>query len=470
MLTFNLVAALRAPEISVLARVGAALLHGRKDWLTQTRSASAARYAGVFPAPLRHLAHALLFAAIIVSPARAEVIDIPPEADLVRAIFAASARDDAPTLRLAGGDYGALILRDLRPKSPITLISADPTRPATLRALHVERSRDLAFIGLNFTFRPSQESAENDSAKPFVIAGSARIRIAQSRFEGGKQGQPDPRPSGFGLVLRDSREIRLETSSLTRFHRAVVISRSQDISILSNEITAIRSDGIDCAEVQRIRISGNYIHDFDRLPASKDHADMIQFWTRDTERPSTDILIENNILASGRGLYTQSIFLRNERAETEDRPDLYYKNLRIIENVIINAHAHGITVGEAQGVEIARNSVLRNARSSGRFGKASLWTPQIRVSARARDVVIRDNLTAAIHGGEQGWVVQGNLIVQEHNPQATGFYGALFSGAMAQDPSKLARFTPRKDGPLSHGPLGAALRSKGFKNAAQALE
>ena len=121
------------------------------------------------------------------------------------------------------------------------------------------------------------------------------------------------------------------------------------------------------AQVERVRIEANHIHDFNRVLESPDHADMIQFWTNGTTSPSSDITIRGNILNSGAGWFTQSIFMRNELVDSgKAEAEMFYRNVIIEDNVIINAHLHGISVGETAGLKIANNTVIRNARSQGK--------------------------------------------------------------------------------------------------------
>ena len=88
---------------------------------------------------------------------------------------------------------------------------------------------------------------------------------------------------------------------------------------------------------------------------------MIQFWTSGTTSPSTNITIRGNILNSGAGDWTRSIFMRNEMVDLGLAGDeMFYQNILIENNVIYNAHAHGITVGETDGLTIRNNTILYN--------------------------------------------------------------------------------------------------------------
>ena len=176
--------------------------------------------------------------------------------------------------------------------------------------------------------------------------------------------------------MRASSGITIESSEFRGFARGVIVSDSVDIVLRGNDIHAMRVDGMDFAQVERVRIIKNHIHDFQRAPNAGDHADMIQFWTAGTHRPSRDILIADNILNSGMGLFTQSILMRNEVVDRGQAGDeMFYDTVTIRDNVIINAHLHGITLGQADHVSITNNTLIRNAFFSRPRGRSGLVDP-----------------------------------------------------------------------------------------------
>ena len=226
------------------------------------------------------------------------------------------------------------------------------------------------------------------------------------------------------------------------------------MKIIGNEIHGLRSDGLNFAQVEGVVIEENKIHDFNRSLKSADHADMIQFWTNQTNAPSRDITIRNNILNSGAGLYTQSILMRNDQVDRGLAGDeMYYQNVRIEGNVISNAHLHGITVGETDGLTIVNNTVIRNARSQGKADNPALWTPQIRISEAARNVEIARNVTAKIVGprDQPDWRVEDNIIVQDAARMRPGHYRTVFDG----DPADLSSLRYLPGGPLDGAGIGA---------------
>ena len=418
---------------------------------------------------------ALILLATLCGPAFAqsafaqEVTAIDGPEALAQALSEALADADPAAgriLDLAGGDYGALVLKDITGATgaPLTLRSADPADPAVFSTLLVQSASHVLLQGLRFDYSFAPE--DEPHLRPFQVVGSSDIALKGNVFDGDiTSGAADgDYPTAFGLTLRGVIRAVVEDNEIQTFYRGMVISESQDVQVLGNDLHGLRMDGMNFSEVQRVRIEANHIHDFTRALNPSDHADMIQFWTNGTKSPSTDILIKDNLLNSGSGLWTQSIFMRNDMVDTgKAGAEMFYRNVTIEGNAILNAHLHGITLGETAGLVIRNNSVLRNARSEGGTDNPVLWIPQIRVAPTSTDVVIERNVTSKVAGYEtQGdWVVAGNLEVQDRFPGQPGFYDQVFVAARSGDPSNLGSFAPLAGGPLDGTGLGSALLGGG---------
>lgn len=364
-------------------------------------------------------------------------------------------------LVLDPGQYGVLSLRGLSTKGQVTLRSAKPSAPARFSGMMLRDVQGLTIENVVFDY--DFQSGDVLSQRPFQVLKSARITISNSVFDGdlarGLTPIDNGFPTAFGLVVRGSKQITLTGNEIHNFYRGAVISQTSDVVVKGNDLHTLRMDGFNFAEVTGVRIEQNYIHDFARNLKSKDHSDMIQFWTASTNAPSRDIVIRHNVLNSGNGWYTQSIFMRNEKVDTgQAGADMFYRNIVIEQNVIINAHAHGITVGETRGLKVRNNSVLRNPRSEGKKKSISLWSPRIAVAASARDVVIESNVTSSIIGPEQqrDWRVDNNVIVQDHSRGQAGFYTAMFENPLRGNPKDLRRFFAKKGSAVAQQKAGAA--------------
>ncbi len=329
------------------------------------------------------------------------------------------------TIELAGGDYGKLHLYDgklpfIKYDSPVTITSADPSDPANFSELALSGARNITFDSVVFDYEFN--SGDTVRQRPFEIRkDSENITIRNSVFDGdvakGVSGVDDGYGSGIGLSVRDSLNVSIENNEFFNWHRGALFSQTQSITVTGNEVHNVRSDGLNFVEVKSVLIEDNYLHDFEHSPDSSDHLDMIQFWTSGTSSPTTDVVIRNNVLDIGEGSWTQSIFMRNERVDSYgDGEEMFYRNILIENNTIHNGHAHGITVGETDGLIIRNNSVLQaDGEMHGLDGLATV--PKINVKPASTSVTIENNITSAINGydGQSGWIINSNAILQPEN-------------------------------------------------------
>ncbi|GIT93274.1 hypothetical protein JANAI61_37320 [Jannaschia sp. AI_61] len=361
-------------------------------------------------------------------------------------------------IELAGGEYGKLEMRRARftAAAPLILRSQTADDPARFSGLDMRRVAHVTLDGVvfDYTFAPGDRLRH----RPFQMRDITGVTIRRALFDGDVARGLGPADngfgSGFGFWVRGGTGLTIEASEIRGFYKGIIVNTVDDVVLRGNDLHSLRMDGMNLAAVQGVRIEDNAIHNFRRSPNSKDHADMIQFWTKGTDRPSRDVVIRDNLLASGDGLFTQSIFIRNQEVD-QGRAGraMFYRNFTIEQNIILNAHLHGITVGETEGLVIRNNTLARNARSVGPRDSRNLYTPTIRVAEGARDVTIQANVTPRIVGydGQPSWRVARNFTIQ-HEPRGRGgFYGAVFTG----DPAVPAGFGYRLGGQLDGAGLGA---------------
>ena len=409
------------------------------------------------PAPRRRrsLHRVLLIVVALLAPLPVPAQESGPSSDLHAAI------ERGGTVTLSGGDHGALDLRNrtFDPGNPLVLRAADPADPPRFSGLLLARTANVVLEGLvlDYRFAPG----DPPHLRPFRIENSSGIVLRDLLIDGdvarGTGTGSDGFPTAFGLGITGSTGVTLERSEIRGFYRGIVVGTSTDIVVRGNDIHALRMDGMNFAQVKGVAIEDNWIHDFDRSVDSADHADMIQFWTNGTTAPSEDIVIRGNLLNSGRGAYTQSIFMRNDLVDRGlAGPEMFYRNIVIENNFILNAHLHGIAVGETDGLAIRNNTVVRNPLSEGAQDNPPLWNPRISVSPASRDVAIERNVVSRLGGPEAqpDWVVRDNVFVQDEGRMRPNFYGTVFVGGDPRDP---ASFMPRPGGPLDGRDLGAPI-------------
>ncbi|WP_136443971.1 right-handed parallel beta-helix repeat-containing protein [Pacificoceanicola onchidii] len=401
----------------------------------------------------------LPFGGLHAQSAPRQVVDVADEAALRAALGQAG---PGTLIRLAPGSYPRLPIRALRgePGAPIVLTSADPANPARIGRLRVRDCAHVSFEKLVFDY--SFEPEHKYTFKAFSLVNTEGAVIADCRFEGDQaQGTGKPQ-DGFGwafcLGLTRCRETVVFRNLFHGFTTGLSCNDCRHLQILANRMHSMRVDGMNFAQVQDLRVEANHITEFLRSPEDRGHPDMIQFWTTRTKRPSARIVIRKNLLNSGNGPYSQSIFIRNEMVDTgKAGREMFYRDMLIEENLIINAHLHGITVGETVGLTIRNNTLIRNPRSDGPKKNPQLYTPTIRVKERCENVEVLRNIAPKVPKPRRagGWDIRDNALIQDKRRGVSNHYDALFVNALNGDPHDISNFYYRAGGVLDGAGLGA---------------
>lgn len=320
--------------------------------------------------------------------------------------------------------------------SQISIKSENFVFPSKISSLVVNGSENVIFEQIVFDYVFDED--DKIYYRPFRVMSSSKIHIIDSVFDGDLARNLSDVDDGYGyavgLSVRDSNNINISRTSFLDFHRGAVFSRSSDIVFHANRLARIRMDGLNFAQVSDVQITENIIENFNRSLDSSDHADMIQFWTQRTIEPSENILIARNILDSSEGWYTHSIFMRNELVDTgRAEYEMFYRNIEITDNVVINAHIHGIYVGATDGLIISNNTVVRNPASQGVRDNLNLWTPRISASADSLNVNIERNMVSSINGfnNQVDWNVSNNLLISD-GLHGVDNYSDFFSGDFSE--------------------------------------
>ncbi|WP_377194761.1 right-handed parallel beta-helix repeat-containing protein [Ruegeria meonggei] len=315
---------------------------------------------------------------------------------------------------LAGGNYGALNIKAAF-KTPVSIRSADPSSPACFTELRLNGAGNLTLDGLMFDY--SYKPGDKNRVNHFSIRNSHKITISNSVFDGDYKAGIG---HGRGLLIRDSSKVTISNSVFRKWWKALTGVHSTYLTIRRNQFYDIRADGMIFSGMDDLVIELNRMHNF-RASTSRDHRDMIQL-IRSTNRGSSNIVIRDNIFDIGAGDYTQTIFMGKSGKNTND-PLLRHKNVLIENNVIYNAHLHGISIHAADNLSIRKNSIIRVRQAND--GKVTI--PRINVSASTY-VVIEQNVVGAINGyqNQKDWAVLNNAIVQDQSPSKPGYYDREF--------------------------------------------
>jgi len=406
-----------------------------------------------------------LGSAFVVSLAGAGQAQVAPiaidgAADLEKRLKAARGGE---VFELAPGDYDRLDVSGAGQdacRRPIVLRPRDRADPPRFRRMEFEDTCGFVLDGLVFDY--AYRDGHPHHARLVRFRRCTDITLTDCVFSGdvvrGTDTPANGYPTAYALTIGGCRNIRVEGCCLSHFMRGIIVSGSSGVVVQGNDLGRLRSDGINIVAVQDLQIVDNYLHDFIRAPGTGDHADMIQFWTNRSTVPTTDVMIRGNVLRSGAGGTTQSIFMRNEEVDKgRAGEEMFYRDIRIEENVIVNGHLHGITLGEAVGVTVRANTLLRNQVHVTNQNRArTVNVPHIRMAAASRDVEIIDNIAAGYFPKDRpGWRVSGNLVLQDMTPTKPGYYHGTLQAALTGDPLDLSNYRVLAGSAADRPELGA---------------
>ncbi len=318
---------------------------------------------------------------------------------------------------LASGNYGRLALKKAF-STPVTIRSASAKAPACFTELQIKGAENIVLDGLVFDYTFTE--GDRSSANRFGIVQSRNITISNSVFDGGYDRGAG---HGRGLRFKDSATIELRNNVFRKWWKALTGGSSTDVTISGNEFTDIRSDGMAMGAIDGLTIEANLLHNFRGVEGRKDHRDMLQIMRASNQR-STNIVIRDNIFDMGAGGYAQTIWMGGDGKDLGD-PKLRHQNVLIENNMIYNAHAHGISLHGVDNLSIRKNSVIRVRRA--KTGRVTI--PQIKVSSDSTYVVIEQNVVGKISGykNQRDWAILNNAMIQDTSPNGPGFYDRQFT-------------------------------------------
>ncbi len=396
-------------------------------------------------------------------PAVAADVEVSGGAALVAAIAAAKPGD---VLLLNPGSYDQLALdgtKDSRLsfEKMITITAKDKSHPPVFGkiALRGVANITLSGLALRYIYRPGDTVRGHGMS----ITDSTLVTLKDMDIEGDNARNTQSAADGFGfgiaISVLDSNHVRVDSNRIKTWHRGGVFANSHDLSITNNELQDLRSDGLDFAGVTDVEVSGNHLHGFRRSPDSKDHPDMIQFWTRNTKLQTKNLMINGNFLDAGGGDWTQSIFMRNEEVDHgKAGREMYYENVTIQDNVIRNAQLHGITVGEVDGLTISHNTIVQSASSKER-GNVSV--PLINISKAALNVRITNNIfpriSQSLKKAPADWIVEGNVTAQRDVPIRPDYVSNVFANALVSGEARLSDLAILPDSDAAKMNAGSSL-------------
>ncbi|MBL8553962.1 MAG: right-handed parallel beta-helix repeat-containing protein [Phenylobacterium sp.] len=264
------------------------------------------------------------------------ITTVSTTAGLVSALKAAA---DGDTIQLGSGTYSAVSLKDLSFANGVTITSQTPGAPAVITDMTLSGTRGLTFQDLEFAARFGDgisyrvESCQNLVFQRLDVHGSL---------------DRNPSNDGLGFLIRNSANVTVRDSEFRELDSGISHLNDEHLKIVGNSFHDLQMDGVRGGGSSWVTISGNRFRDFFREATT--HADAVQFWTSGVTTTAHDIVVSNNSVVRGDGLYIQGIFFGDESG-------VGYDHVAISGNLVVGEAIAGISVTGAHDVTVTDNIV-----------------------------------------------------------------------------------------------------------------
>jgi len=269
-------------------------------------------------------------------------ITVSSNAELTSALNAAKGGE---RIVLRPGTYGAVVVRNRTWQSPVTVESADPSRPAIINRFVAMDTSGMTLRNIEFT-RPLGN--ERPWSKMAEVTRGANIRFEGGSFHGTLDG--DPRNDMQGMIARGTRNLVVSGMKFRDLNLGITCDDCADFVIQNNDFSIMGVDAIDIPGARGARIAGNVFHDFRPLPG--EHPDGVQCWTTRKASGCKDVTIVGNTFRGDPGHEMQGVFFGDEAGVGG------YDRITIANNTFICTLWHAVNIARGDDIEIANNRIF----------------------------------------------------------------------------------------------------------------
>ncbi|KQT31365.1 hypothetical protein ASG29_15585 [Sphingomonas sp. Leaf412] len=261
--------------------------------------------------------------------------------------YALTQAKSGDTITVASGTYSNVTLTNINIAGNVTIVSADPARPAVFTDMMLKNSSGLTFRGLEF-------DATSAKMYAFTVFGSSNIVLDDLNVHGSLNGNPGDDISP--LMIRNSSNVTVSNSEFHEAWHALSFLDNTGLTITNNSFHDIRTDAVRGGGTSNMVISGNYFTDFypdwGTGDGTGDHPDAIQLWTSGTTKAASNITITDNVVTRGAGDPVQGIFIRDQL------DTLPFQNVTVTGNTIVGGIGNGIGIDGVNGLTVSNNNVI----------------------------------------------------------------------------------------------------------------
>lgn len=254
----------------------------------------------------------------------------------------------ARTIALRAGNYDEVTIENATPDGVVRIVPADEASPPVIRRLVVRGSRNLSFEKIRF----SPRAGDDERGLLARVSNSSNITFSRTSFTA------DQFPIVNRLTALDIEESQSVSVSDSRFSglwAGIAVRRAQRLRVEHNLFERLGVAAAQLREISDSIIDSNQFRGF--APGGPSLATFIQVSTRDTEQPTRDVRVVNNVLIQDTTTQANGIVFANEARLRFDR-------VAILDNIVVNGSGAGITITDGAEVALERNIVLETLDST----------------------------------------------------------------------------------------------------------
>ena len=246
------------------------------------------------------------------------------------------------------GDYGDLVLRDIKTGRNVTVRSRYASNRATLGRVSVRNTTRIRFDQVNF--QGPRLPTEGRTVSTVIVRESDMIHFTNCNFWGSLNG--DPNDDGILLRFTASTNSVVLNNVFREAMVAISAGDSRNMQWIGNNISTVR-EGINIFGTQSITVDRTLFTGIFPNAAEGDHSDAIQIFTGIAVRPTKYVTLSNNAMLFWNTV-SQGIFIRNESGNAAFNP----ARITIANNLYYGQVRHAISASDVAGVTMRGNTVL----------------------------------------------------------------------------------------------------------------
>jgi len=226
---------------------------------------------------------------------------------------------------------------------------------ATVSGWEVADARDVGFEGGVWRASRPNGTAYGDALH---LEGGANLSFSGMNFVGpgeSRPGQTAAMPDGHGLKILNATGVTVASSNFSGFKGGLVLGAVDGYAVRDNVFSQMRAAGIQAGETRHGLVERNLIYGI-RI-VTDEHPDGIQFWSRPTNPPSSDITVRGNtVVGASQGVAFMN-HVRPDPATGRPTDDGGFDRITIDGNDVWVSYPGGIVASDVRGLVLTHNRV-----------------------------------------------------------------------------------------------------------------